>query len=255
MNTMPYTFRLPLPVRFRTLARAATGLCLSTAAFALITGADLVPQARAQVLFPEEGLDSVRAQKPIVAAHRWLILLDAGADTATMDASADLFKRTVKLEDWSKVVTNVRTTAGKTNSRTPRGCRFVDSIPGAPPGKYCHLIYLTHYEKRKYVSELVTLVLEGEHWKVCSYSMDKASYAANVGTATPPEPVTQRLDGTIRTPTDSATPPPGTTIRTSPGQQTTLRRTTTTTIAPTTHNNQGAVPPVRSTSPSRMMPR
>ena len=109
--------------------------------------------------------------KPAVAAaENWLATLDSGRYTDTWEEAAAIFKDGAPQSKWEPAVQAARQALGVVNSRKVRTMRYVNVLPGAPPGDYVIIEFDTNFEKRPLSVETVTpMRTKAGDWKVAGY--------------------------------------------------------------------------------------
>ena len=104
------------------------------------------------------------------AAESWLKLVDAGNYAASWDQAAKLFKGAVKQADWSQMAGAVRTPLGKLVARKLRSREYMESMPGAPDGKYVVIQYDAVFEHKASAVETLTPMVDPDGvWRVSGY--------------------------------------------------------------------------------------
>ena len=109
--------------------------------------------------------------KPAVAAaESWLATLDSGRFSDTWEESAPIFKDSAPQSKWEPAVQAARQPLGVVIARKVRSMRYVNALPGAPPGHYVIIEFDTHFEKRPLTIETVTpMRTPAGTWKVAGY--------------------------------------------------------------------------------------
>ena len=102
------------------------------------------------------------------SAREWLALVGEGDWAASYEATARSFQEMNTLEVWTSVSTEVRSDVGEVVSRTAIS---QDSVP-APPAGYEMVKFRTSFTNRPNAVETLTLVREGQEWKVAGYYID-----------------------------------------------------------------------------------
>ena len=109
--------------------------------------------------------------KPAVsAAQAWLATLDSGRFSDTWEDAAQIFKESAPQAKWEPAVQGAREQLGIVISRKMRSMRYVNALPGAPPGDYVIIEFETNFEKRPLTVETVTpMRTKAGVWKVAGY--------------------------------------------------------------------------------------
>lgn len=106
-----------------------------------------------------------------LAAQGWLLLLDRRDWGTAWDASSAMFRQTVPLGNWMDAIPKVREPFGALVERTPADTVYKTSLPGHPDGDYVSVIFVSKFEKKDEVQEVVTTVREPDgRWRVTGYS-------------------------------------------------------------------------------------
>jgi hypothetical protein len=104
------------------------------------------------------------------AAERWLALADADDGAASWDQAASSFQAAVSQPAWSQALRQARLPLGAVKSRKLLSAEFKNSLPGAPPGEYVVIQYVTQFEHRLDAVETVVPMRERDgSWKVSGY--------------------------------------------------------------------------------------
>ena len=106
----------------------------------------------------------------IVAAEKWLALVDAANYAAGWQTAAEYFKGAVSQEQLQQSLQAVRTPLGKTISRKLTTKTYKTALPGAPDGEYVVIQYQTAFQNKKSAIETVTPMLDKDgEWRVAGY--------------------------------------------------------------------------------------
>ena len=103
------------------------------------------------------------------AASPWLAMADAGKYQETWDTASSLFRDAVTPEEWTKAVTAARQPFGALTSRELGSAKFYRELPGAPDGEYVVLIFDSAFENKAKAVETVTVMKDGDAWRVSGY--------------------------------------------------------------------------------------
>jgi hypothetical protein len=111
-----------------------------------------------------------KEQAAVIAAERWLALVDAGNYADSWQTAAEYFKGAVSQEKWEQALQAVRTPLGKTISRKLSTKTYQTSLPCAPDGEYVVIQYQTSFQNKKSAIETITPMLDKDgHWRVAGY--------------------------------------------------------------------------------------
>ena len=123
--------------------------------------------------FHPHSLEAATApQKAQVAASAgtWLLLIDAGDFEKSWQTASVFFRNAVPQANWSKALQSSRSPLGILEQRTLTSFQEATSLPGAPDGHYCILIYTTAFAKKKQATETLTLIEEADgQWRAAGY--------------------------------------------------------------------------------------
>jgi Protein of unknown function (DUF4019) len=106
-----------------------------------------------------------------LAAAGWLTLLDRRDWGTAWETSASMFRNAVPLANWMEGAPKARADFGALVDRAPATVAYKDRLERMPPGDYVTVIFVSKFEKRGEVQELVTTVREPDgRWRVTGYS-------------------------------------------------------------------------------------
>jgi hypothetical protein len=106
-----------------------------------------------------------------LAAAGWLTLLDRRDWGTAWETSASPFRSSVPLANWLEGAPKVRADLGALLERSPVTVTYKDRIERMPPGDYVSVVFVSKFEQRGEVRELVTTVREPDgRWRVMGYS-------------------------------------------------------------------------------------
>lgn len=105
-----------------------------------------------------------------LAAAGWLTLLDRRDWGTAWETSASTFRKAVPLANWLEGAPKARADFGPLQERTPVTVSYKDRLDRQPPGDYVTVVFVSKYEKRGEVEEMVTTVRESDgRWRVMGY--------------------------------------------------------------------------------------
>lgn len=107
----------------------------------------------------------------VLAAEKWLSIVDEGKYGKSWNESAEYFRNGIKQEKWERSTQAVRTMLGKLLSRKVKSTSYKTSLPGAPDGQYLVIVFETSFENKKSAIETVTMINNGGKWRVSGYSI------------------------------------------------------------------------------------
>lgn len=125
------------------------------------------------VMLPASAVMAQGADKEkiaLVAAEKWLTLIDRGKYAESWKETAEYFKTAVKQEQWEQSLVAVRKPLGKLISRKVKNKSYKTSLPGAPDGEYVVIQFQTSFEKKKSAVETVTPMMDKDgNWRISGY--------------------------------------------------------------------------------------
>ena len=106
----------------------------------------------------------------VVAAQKWLALIDADNYADSWNEAAGYFRAAVNQEKWEQSLQAVRTPLGKIISRKVKSKVYQTSVPGAPDGEYVIIQFQTSFQNKKSAIETVTPMLDKDgQWRLSGY--------------------------------------------------------------------------------------
>lgn len=121
------------------------------------------------IIAPTRG-DQELEQQAVTAAKSWLELTDKGEYEKSWDAAAELFKKNVPKNEWSRTVAAGREPMGKLVSRELESAKYSTTLPGAPDGEYVVIQFTTSFENKRSAIETVTPMKDPDGvWRVSGY--------------------------------------------------------------------------------------
>ena len=106
----------------------------------------------------------------VVAAQKWLALIDADNYADSWNEAAGYFRAAVNQEKWEQSLQAVRTPLGEIISRKVKSKSYQTSVPGAPDGEYVIIQFQTSFQNKKSAIETVTPMLDKDgQWRVSGY--------------------------------------------------------------------------------------
>jgi hypothetical protein len=114
--------------------------------------------------------DAAEKKAGVIAAERWLAIIDEGKYAKSWEEAAEYFKNAVKQEQWIKSLNGVRKPLGKLILRKLKSKVYMTSLSGAPDGQYVVIQFESSFENKKTAIETVTPMLEKDgNWRVSGY--------------------------------------------------------------------------------------
>jgi hypothetical protein len=118
-----------------------------------------------------QGLDNGKGA--VVAAEKWLALVDAGKNADSWKEAARYFKNAVKQDQWEQSLQAVRQPLGGLISRSLSSKVYTQTLPGAPDGEYVIIQFEASFQNKKSALETVTCVKEKDgHYRVAGYQIN-----------------------------------------------------------------------------------
>ncbi len=121
-------------------------------------------------MLPAMAENSAKEKAAVLAAEKWLNLVDEKRYSDSWKEAAEYFRNAVKPEQWEQSLQAVRRPLGKLVSRKMKSSTFETSLPGAPDGEYVVIQFETSFENKKESIETVTPMMDKNgKWKVSGY--------------------------------------------------------------------------------------
>jgi Protein of unknown function (DUF4019) len=115
-------------------------------------------------------MGGTREEEAEKAARSWLALVDQAKYAESWDEAAPSFKKAISQDQWRAMVVPVREPLGKVLSRTLKSSNYMESIPGAPSGRYVVIQFTTEFANKKGAVETVTPMADPDGaWRVSGY--------------------------------------------------------------------------------------
>ena len=103
-------------------------------------------------------------------ADRWLKMIDAGNYGESWDHGSNIFRFTIKRDEWIKAQDRIRKPYGSLVSRQLIQQSPAENPKGLPAGDYMVLVYKSAFSNHPSANELVTMVRSTDgKWKVLTY--------------------------------------------------------------------------------------
>ncbi len=114
--------------------------------------------------------DSEKEKRAVNSAEKWLEIIDAEKYAESWEEAAELFRKSVKQEQWEQSLKAVRKPLGKLISRKVQMKVYKTALAGAPDGEYVVIQFETSFENKKAAIETVTPMMEKDgKWRVSGY--------------------------------------------------------------------------------------
>ncbi len=133
----------------------------------------LIVAALFMIIYPilSERPDTEKAEKAPAVAMEFLHLIDAEKYAESWESAADLMKEKVTQKEWVEKLTKARVLSGALVKRAEKSTSYSTSAEDSPEGEYIALTFDSAYQRAESVSEYVTVMLEGDRWRVAGYFM------------------------------------------------------------------------------------
>ena len=134
------------------------------------TIASLVAVALALSVITALAQDSDKEQTAVLAAEKWLRMVDEGKYSDSWQEAAEYFRNAINQEQWNRSLQAVRKPLGEVVSRQMKSATYTTSLPGAPDGEYVVIQFDTAFENKKAAIETVTPMMDQDGtWRVSGY--------------------------------------------------------------------------------------
>ena len=119
---------------------------------------------------PRCGASGEAEDAAVVAAQKWLNLIDTSEYGESWEQAATYFKQVVPKEKWEQAVGAVRGPLGELKARKVKSATYATSLPGAPDGEYVVIQFSASFSKKQSAVETVTPMKEPDGtWRVSGY--------------------------------------------------------------------------------------
>jgi hypothetical protein len=114
--------------------------------------------------------NSKKEAAALVAAKKWLALVDDKKYAESWNEANEYFKHTVQPKLWVESMKALREPLGKLISRTVETKIYKTALPGSPEGEYVVIQFKTSFENLKSAVETVTPMMGKDGvWRVAGY--------------------------------------------------------------------------------------
>jgi hypothetical protein len=102
-----------------------------------------------------------KEQAAVDIADKWLALVDADKYSESWRGADEYFRKSIKLDQWEKIVRTVKAKTGKMISRKLKSANYKKNfLPGEPKGQFIIIQYATSFQNIKSASEEVVVVFD-----------------------------------------------------------------------------------------------
>ena len=135
----------------------------------------LIVACLAMILIPlyNQSPDDEKVEQALPVAVEFLALIDGGKYAESWQSSASLMREKVTQQDWTDKLDKARSLSGGLVQRTQKSASYATVAKDSPEGEYIMLIYESDFQAAEDVSEYVTVMLEGDEWRVAGYFMQQ----------------------------------------------------------------------------------
>ena len=137
----------------------------------------LIVACLAMILIPlynhNKSPDNQKLEQAQPVAVEFLQLIDGGKYAESWQSSASLVRDKVTQQEWIEKLDKTRSRYGELIQRNQKSTRSATALKDSPEGEYIILTYESDFQKAEDVSEYVTVMRDGDSWKVASYAMQQ----------------------------------------------------------------------------------
>lgn len=113
--------------------------------------------------------DAEKTEKAREAAMKFLDQIDHEQFAESWQDAARLMRNKVTQQDWVETLNKSRALSGALVERTEENASYSTSAKDSPEGEYILFKFDSQYERAKNVTEYLTVMLEGDRWRVAGY--------------------------------------------------------------------------------------
>ena len=123
------------------------------------------------IIFPmiSEKPDAEKTEKAREAAMKFLHQIDNEQFAESWQDAAQLMREKVTQQDWVETLTKSRALSGALVERTEENASYSTSAKDSPEGEYILFTFDSQYERAKNVTEYLTVMSEGDGWRIAGY--------------------------------------------------------------------------------------
>ena len=135
----------------------------------------LIVAALFMILIPlyNQSPDSEKVEQAEPIGTEFLALVDGGKYAESWQSSASLMQEKISKNDWVEKLGKARNLSGGLVQRVQKSASYSTEAKDSPEGEYIMLIYESDFQRAEDVSEYVTVMREGDAWKVAGYFMQQ----------------------------------------------------------------------------------
>lgn len=114
--------------------------------------------------------DTTALRLALSATTTWLATVDGGKAGESWETGAPAFQVAVTKADWVRALTAARGPFEPFGYRTILSVKYVETMPGSPPGPYIVVQYLTNVSgNRQVIETVVSMRTTDGSWRVAGY--------------------------------------------------------------------------------------
>lgn len=126
------------------------------------------------ILYPlySEKPETEKVEQAVPVAAEFLQMIDSGQYAESWRSSASLMQEKITEKDWAEKLAKARERTGDVINRERESATYSTKAQDSPEGEYIMLIYDSKFDKAGELSEYVTVMRDGELWKVAGYFLE-----------------------------------------------------------------------------------
>lgn len=123
------------------------------------------------IFFPilSEKPDAQKTAEATAEAWAFLQLVDAGKYAESWQSAASLMRERVPQAEWIATLTKAQALSGSLVERVEKNASYSTTAQDSPEGEYILLTFEAKFQRAEEVAEYVTVMREGERWRVAGY--------------------------------------------------------------------------------------
>lgn len=123
------------------------------------------------IFFPilSEKPDAQKTAEATAEALAFLQLVDAGKYAESWQSAASLMRERVPQAEWIATLSKAQALSGPLVERVKKNASYSKTAQDSPEGEYILLTFEAKFQRAEEVAEYVTVMREGERWRVAGY--------------------------------------------------------------------------------------
>jgi hypothetical protein len=113
--------------------------------------------------------DPEKTKQARAVAMEFLHLIDNEQYAESWQTAASLMREKVQQQKWIETLTKSRALSGALVERSEESASYSTSAKDSPEGEYILFTFDSTYQRTKSVREYVTVMLDGDRWRVAGY--------------------------------------------------------------------------------------